>query len=50
MNAQLEEGVCDLQHQDVRVVVLVADEDGFARSAHAVLVVVLLEALQTRKH
>ncbi len=38
---QLEEGVRDLQHQDVRVVVFVANKDPFAGSAHAVLGVVL---------
>lgn len=34
---QLEEGVCDLQHQDVRVVVLVADENALAGAAHSML-------------
>jgi hypothetical protein len=48
-NAQLEEGVCDLQHKDVRVVVLMADQDGLARPSHAMLVVVLFESLQARK-
>lgn len=43
---ELEEGVCDLQHEDVRVVVLMADEDALAGAAHAVLGVVLLEALE----
>lgn len=43
---ELEEGVGDLQHQDVWVVVLVADEDGFAGAAHAVVGVVILETLQ----
>lgn len=38
---QLEEGVCDLQHEDVRVVVLVADQDAFASPSHAMLRVVL---------
>lgn len=47
---QLEEGVGDLEHQDVRVVVLVAHEDALAGAAHAVLVVVLREALQARLH
>ncbi len=50
MYAQLEEGVCDLQHQDVWVVVLVADQNGLACSSHAVLIVVLFQSLQTRKH
>lgn len=43
---QLEEGIGDLQHQDVGVVVLVADEDALAGAAHAMLVVVFLQALQ----
>ena len=47
---QLEEGVGDLQHQDVRVVVLVADQDGLARAPHPVLAVVLFQALQPREH
>jgi len=47
---QLEEGVCDLQHQDVRVVVLVADQDALAGAPHAVRRVVLLQPLQPRRH
>ena len=47
---QLEEGVGDLQHQDVRVVVLVADEDALAGAPHAVRVVMLLQPLQPRDH
>jgi len=40
-HVQLEEGVCDLQHEDVRVVVLMADQDAFASPSHAMLRVVL---------
>lgn len=47
---QLEEGIRYLQHQDVGVVVLVADEDALARAAHAVGIVVLLEALESGDH
>lgn len=47
---QLEKGIGDLQHQDVGVVVLVADEDALAGAAHAMLVVVLFEALQAGQH
>lgn len=39
---QLKEGIGYLKHQDVWVVVLVADENALAGAAHAVLVVVLL--------
>lgn len=46
---QLEEGVCDLQHEDVRVVVLVADQDAFASPSHAMLRVVFFQSLQSRK-
>ena len=48
-DAQLEEGVCDLQHEDVRVVVLVADQDGLAAASHDMLVVVLSAWLEARK-
>ena len=48
-NIQLEEGVCDLQHKNVWVVVLVTDQDGLARSSHAGRVIVFFQSLQTRK-
>jgi hypothetical protein len=35
-----------LEHEDVRVVVLVAYEDSFAGAPHAVLDIVLFEALK----
>ena len=41
MCLQLEEGIGDLQHQYVRVVMLVADQYAFAGSPHAMLFVVL---------
>ena len=44
-DVQLEEGVRDLQHEDVRVVVLVADQDAFARPSHAMFLVVFFESL-----
>lgn len=44
---ELEESICDLEHEDMRVVVLVADEDALAGAAHAMLVVVLLQALKS---
>lgn len=42
VTGKLEECIRDLKHQNVGVVVLVADEDTFAGSAHAKLLVVLL--------
>lgn len=41
---QLEKCIRNLQHQDMWVVVLVAHQDALARTAHAMGVVVLLEA------
>lgn len=43
---QLEECICNLQHEDVGMIVLVADEDALAGSPHAMFHVVLLQALQ----
>jgi hypothetical protein len=45
---QLEEGIGDLKHENVRVVVLVADEYALAGPSHAVRIVVLLEASKSR--
>lgn len=50
ISRELEEGVCDLKHQDVGVVVLVADEDALAGASHAMLVVVLLKAVKSSDH
>lgn len=50
LHLQLEEGVCDLQHEDVRVVVLVADQHTLARPSHTMFLVVFLKALQAREH
>lgn len=49
-HVQLEECVGDLQHQNVWVVVFMADQDPFARSPHAMLFVMLLQPLQARDH
>ena len=49
-DAQLEERVCDLQHQNVWMVVLVAHQDTLASAAHAMFFVVFLQSLQTRQH
>ena len=44
-SVQLEEGVGDLEHEDVRVVVLMTYKHAFAGASHAMLLVVLLQAL-----
>lgn len=49
VSRQLEEGIGDLQHQDVRMIVLVADEDAFAGAAHTMDIVVLFETLEARQ-
>ena len=49
-NVQLEKRVRNLQHQNVRVVVFVADQDTLAGSAHAMFHVVLFQSLQACKH
>jgi hypothetical protein len=49
-NVQLEKGICNLQHQNVRMVVLMADQHALARPPHPVLRVVFLEPLQPREH
>lgn len=45
MCLQLEEGIGDLQHQDMRMVVFMADENGFAGSSHAMFLVVFFQSL-----
>jgi len=50
VSGQLEEGVCDLQHEDVWVIVVVADKNALTGSSHAVFVVVLFQALQTSEY
>ena len=47
---QLEKGVRNLQHQNMWVIVFVADQDALAGSAHAMFDVVLFQSLQTCKH
>jgi hypothetical protein len=44
---KLEEGIRNLEHQDMRVVVFMTNEDAFAGAAHAMLKVVLLQSLET---
>ena len=47
--AQFEECIRNLQHEDVRVVVLVADQDALACPSHTTCLVVFLQSLQSRK-
>jgi len=47
---ELEEGIRNLQHQDVWVVVFMAYQNALAGAAHAILLIVLLQALQPRQH
>jgi hypothetical protein len=49
-DVQLEKCIRDLQHQDMGVVVLMADQDAFTCSPHAMLLIVFLQSLQARKH
>ena len=49
-NIQLEECVRDLQHENVGVVVLVADQNAFTCSSHAMFLVVFFKSLQSSKH
>ena len=50
VNAQFEEGIGDLQHQHVRMVVFVTDQHTLARASHAMLLVVLFQSLQSVFH
>ena len=47
---QLEKGICNLQHEDMWVIVFMADEDSLASSTHAMLLVVLLQSPQAREN
>ena len=46
LDSQFEESVGNLQHQDVRVVVLVADQHPLTGPSHAMLLVVLFQSLK----
>ena len=48
-HSQFEEGIGDLQHQDVRMVMLMADQDPFASPPHAIAIIVLFQAFQARE-
>lgn len=47
---QFEKCVRNLQHQNVWMVVLVADKDSLAGSTHAMFVIVLFQPLQACEH
>jgi hypothetical protein len=46
VSRQLEEGVGDLQHQDVGMVMFVADKNAFASPSHSMSDIVLFKALE----
>lgn len=50
VSEQFEECVCNLQHQDVRMAMLVAYQNSLTGSAHAVLLIMFLQPLETGKH
>lgn len=47
-NGQFKERVGNLQHQDVRMVMLMADQYSFTRPSHAMQLVMLFQPLQSR--
>lgn len=47
---QLEEGVRNLKHENVRVSVIMDDQDTFDSPTHAVVLVVVLKTLKTRRY
>ena len=44
-NVQLKEGICNLQHEDMGVIMLVANQNAFAGPSHAMFCVVFFKAL-----
>jgi len=49
-NEQLEKGIGNLQHENMRVIVLMTDENALTRPSHAILLVMFLESLQSGKN
>lgn len=47
---QLEEGIGDLEHQDVGNAVFMADQDALASSANSMKVVLIFQALEALDH
>jgi len=46
-HSQLEEGIGNLQHQDMRMIMLMADQDPLTRPSHPMLLVVFFQPLQS---
>jgi hypothetical protein len=46
---QLEEGIGDLEHENVRVTMIMYDEDAFNSSAHTKILIIILETLKTSR-
>jgi len=47
LGLQLEKRVCDLQHEDMGMAVIVHDEDAFDRPPHSEIFIIVLQALET---
>lgn len=50
VSEQFEKCICNLQHQDVRMAMLMAYQNSLTGSAHAILLVMFLQPLETSKH
>lgn len=50
MSVQLKKGIRNLQHQNMRMVMLMTDQHSLARAPHAILVVVFFESPQSVLH
>ena len=46
---QFKESIRNLQHQDMRVVMFMANQDPFASPSHAIFIIMLLQAFQARQ-
>ena len=42
VGVQLEESICNLEHENMRVIVFMTDQNGFTRPPHTIAVVVFL--------
>lgn len=49
-NIQLKKRIRNLQHKNMRMIMLMTDQDALTRTAHAMLFVMLLEPLEPREH
>jgi len=50
MNVQLEKRVRNLEHQDMWVTMIMHNEDSFDGTTHTKILIVVLKALQSRRH